>query len=198
MKTKECPICNVRKPESEFRSKTKIYRECKECKSLQGKKDSIKGTANEYLVLGALMYDYPNIMMSSSAQTAHDIIIHADTNKNYRIQVKTVQENNSLKLTGGGRAGSDGQYGVPGTTSKIYPYTSANCDLIIGVKNIDFGMFELYFVPALVLDAINQKSISVNKIKFSKNDYKIIDKCLNKKYAENYLRQINSYSRKNL
>ena len=162
------------------------------------KKNSIKGTANEYLVLGALMYDYPNIMMSSSAQTAHDIIIHAGTNKNYRIQVKTVQENNSLPLEGGGRSGSDGLFGVSGTTSKKYPYTSANCDLIIGVKNIDFGMFELYFVPALVLDAINQKSISVNKIKFSKNDYKIIDKCLNKKYAENYVRQINSYSRKNL
>ena len=121
---KTCDQCNRKKKLKEFKSKTKVNNICNDCKTKNGKIASIKGAANEYLVLGALICDFPNIMMSSSAQTAHDLIIHKNNKVNYRIQVKTVSSTNSISLKGGGRSGRDANYGGPGTINKIYSYTS--------------------------------------------------------------------------
>jgi hypothetical protein len=190
IKMKICPQCNFSKDELEFKTKKRINKICNVCKSEKGKKDSIRGTANEYLVLGALMCDFPNVMMSSSAQTAHDLIVHQNESMNIRIQVKTVTQTNSIPLEGGKRAGSDGEYGGEGTVSKKYSYSSKNCDLLIGIKNINICEFELYFIPGLVLDKLNQGSISSNKVSFTKNDLSVLRKSLDKKYAEEFLKLI--------
>lgn len=186
----KCPKCNKVKKIDEFKTKTKINKICTSCKKEQGKLDSIKGAGNELLVLGSLIYNYPNTMMSSSAQTAHDLIVHINSKKNIRIQVKTVSKSGSIPLKGGGRSGADANYGGEGTINKTYLYSTKNCDLIIALKFIKTGNFELYFIPGHVLDALKQQSISANKISFTKNDLSIIDKCLNKNYCKNYLKQI--------
>ena len=68
----------------DFFTKTRKNKICNTCKRKQGKLDSIKGAGNELLVLGSLIYSYPNTMMSSSAQTAHDLIIHINSKKKYQ------------------------------------------------------------------------------------------------------------------
>ena len=188
---KKCQECGSDKPIEEFTTKSKENKICNVCKKKKGKLDSIKGTGNELLVLGSLIYNFPNTMMSSSAQTAHDLIIHIDSTVNIRVQVKTVDPSGRIPLKGGGRSGADAQYNVEGTENKTYLYSTKNCDLIIAVKYLSIGNFELYFIPGIVLDKIKQTSISSNKIKFTKNDLSIINKCLDKKYADKYLEVMN-------
>lgn len=191
MKKEICPSCKKSKFEKDFVTKTRKNKICNTCKREQGKLDSIKGAGNELLVLGSLIYSYPNTMMSSSAQTAHDLIINISPQKNIRAQVKTVNKNGSIPLKGGGRSGADANYGGEGTINKTYLYSTENCDLIIGVHYKSVGHFELYFIPGLVLDKLKQQSISINKIKFTKNDLSIVDKCLDSDYANNFWDQIN-------
>ena len=151
MNNEICPSCKKSMPEKNFYTKTRKNRICNTCKRKQGKLDSIKGAGNELLVLGSLIYSYPNTMMSSSAQTAHDLIIHISSKQNIRAQVKTVNKSGSIPLKGGGRSGADANYGGKGTINKTYLYSTENCDLIIGVKFLSIGNFELYFIPGLVL-----------------------------------------------
>jgi hypothetical protein len=190
MKKEICPSCKKSKFEKDFFTKTRKNKICNTCKRKQGKLDSIKGAGNELLVLGSLIYSYPNTMMSSSAQTAHDLIIHINSKKNIRAQVKTVNKNGSIPLKGGGRSGADANYGGKGTINKIYLYSTENCDLIIGVNYLSVGHFELYFVPGLVLDKLQQQSISIRKIQFTKNDLSIVEKCLDDSYAEIFLEEL--------
>ena len=190
MDLKYCDRCKKTKPIDEFKTKSKINNICTQCKKEVGKLDSIKGTGNELLVLGSLIYNYPNTMMSSSAQTAHDLIVHINATKNVRVQVKTVNKNGSIPLKGGGRSGADANYGGEGTIKKTYLYSTDNCDLIIALKYKSIGEFDLFFIPGHVLDLIKQSSISSKKISFTKNDLSIIDKCLDKKYAHDYYKKI--------
>ena len=177
-------------PEKNFYTKTRKNRICNTCKRKQGKLDSIKGAGNELLVLGSLIYSYPNTMMSSSAQTAHDLIIHISSKQNIRAQVKTVNKSGSIPLKGGGRSGADANYGGKGTINKTYLYSTENCDLIIGVKFLSIGNFELYFIPGLVLDKLKQQSISIRKIEFTKNDLSVIEKCLDEDYADIFFKKL--------
>ena len=190
MNNEICPTCKKSKPEKDFFTKTRKNKICNACKRKQGKLDSIKGAGNELLVLGSLIYSYPNTMMSSSAQTAHDLIIHISSKQNIRAQVKTVNKNGSIPLKGGGRSGADANYGGQGTINKTYLYSTQNCDLIIGVNFLSVGNFELYFIPGLVLDKLKQQSISIRKIEFTKNDLSIIEKCLDESYANIFFEKL--------
>jgi len=188
-KRQRCETCGKFKGIDKFQSKNKklTYKICQPCKSEKGKKDSIRGKANEYLALGALLPVYPNTMMSSNEQTAHDLIIHLEKNKDVRAQVKTVSEKNTISFMGGKRSGAERQYI---SSVKEYRYSAKDTDLVIGVRGFDIGNFELFFIPSLVIDKIGQKSISVKKIKFTKNDFKIIEQCKDSDFAEKFYKQL--------
>ncbi|MDG2284204.1 MAG: hypothetical protein P8N43_01560 [Alphaproteobacteria bacterium] len=188
-KRQRCETCRKFKGIDKFQSKNKklTYKICQPCKSEKGKKDSIRGKANEYLALGALLPAYPNTMMSSNEQTAHDLIIHLEKNKDVRVQVKTVSEKNTISFMGGKRSGGDRQYI---SSVKEYRYSAKDTDLVIGVRGLSMGNFELFFIPSLVIDKIGQKSMSANKVEFTKNDLSIIKRCKGPDFAEVFLKQL--------
>jgi len=188
---KICDTCGERKDPKEFISKTgkATYKSCKECKSIKGKESSIKGKANEYLVLGALLPMFPNTMMSSNEQTAHDLIVHLSKNDDIRVQVKTVSKENSITFEAGKRAGAERRQ-ISGM--KEYQYSADDTDVVIGIKAIDTGSFELFFVPSLVIDEIGQKSISANVVKFTKNDFEVITRCKDRSYVKEFIKKLNN------
>ena len=52
-------------------------------------------------------------------------------------------------------------------------------DLIIGVHPLDENSFELYFFPTVIVEQLNQKSISLSRVSFLKNNYFFLENCKN-------------------
>ena len=80
-------------------------------------------------------------------------------------------------MPSGGRAGADRTYksGV-----KEYIYDTETCDLVVGVESIRInGESEInfYFIPTLYIEALGQKSLSINKIPQAKNNWEILVRC---------------------
>ncbi len=155
---------------------------------MTGKISAITGKANELITLGMLLPEFPNAMLSAHEQSSHDIIIALEKNNFIRAQVKTAGP--SVSFTGGNRGGIDRTY-IKGTDNpKSYTYSTDDTDVVIGINNTDFGKYDLYFIPSLVITKIKQKSISINKILFTKNDLKIISLCKDEKYCHNFLQRL--------
>lgn len=160
--------------------------------SKRGKAASILGKANEHVALGILLSTYPNAMMSSHEQSAHDISIYLAQEQQFiRAQVKTATT--SVKLTGGGRGGVDAQYLRAADNPKHYTYSTANTDVVIGIRGLfEEGQinYELYFVPSRAIEALGQKSISVRKIAFTKNNLSWIADCVVPEKVEEFIAQV--------
>ncbi len=144
-------------------------------KAKRGRRAAVTGHANEHIVAGILMKRYENVSLVDLPLSSFDLII-VFKNKNgeeiIRAQVKTIGDT-SLSFTGGTRGGVDRKYksGV-----KSYTQTSKTSDLVIGIKEAD-DKHDLYFVPTILIEKMNQKSISINKIKPLKNNKEILEKC---------------------
>ena len=146
---------------------------------------AIRGKANEIIVLGILLPHYPNTMLSPHELSSHDMSIPISRSFLVRAQIITSQK--SIDFTGGGRAGIDRTYK---SNKKIYTYSSKLLDLVIGIKENSFGNYALYFVPTKVIDKLGQKSISVNKVMFTENDFEVIERCTEDKYCDDFLKKI--------
>jgi len=144
------------------------------------KKAALVGTANQYITLGMLLPEFPETMLCSHDQSAQDMFI-ADISP-IRIQIKTASK--SIKFTGGTRGGVDRTYDKTTNQSKEYKYSTKDTDLIIGVHENARGKYELYFVPSIVIDKLDQKGISINKVAFTKNDYDVIRNCKDEQFCE--------------
>jgi len=126
------------------------------------------------------MKKYQNVSLVDLPLSPYDIIIvfkEKDGQENIiRAQVKTAR--NSISFTGGSRGGVDRIY-ISGI--KTYTQSTNISDVIIGIHPLSKDTFELYFVPTVLVEHLNQKSISLNKIKDLKNNYFMLENCKNKK-----------------
>ena len=147
-----------------------------------GKQASIDGYANEHIAAGILMKRYHLVSLIDVPSSSYDMLIDVrganDHDEIIRAQVKTART--SIAFTGGGRGGVDREYksGV-----KIYRYSPENSDVVIGIHPIDDddSAFELYFVPTILIEKLNQGSISINKVRDLKENYSILENCKNEK-----------------
>jgi len=142
----------------------------------RGRQASVDGFAHEHIVVGILMKKYQNVSLVDLPLSPYDIIIvfkEKDGTENIiRAQVKTATK--SINFVGGSRGGVDRIYksGI-----KEYIQSTVYSDVIIGIHPSGKDSFELYFVPTLLVEELNQKSISINKIEKLKNNYYILENC---------------------
>jgi hypothetical protein len=147
----------------------------------RGRQASIEGFANEHIVAGILMKRYQNVSLVDLPLSPYDIIIvmkREDEKEDIiRVQVKTATK--SIGFTGGGRGGVDREYV---SDVKIYRQSTLISDIVIGVRPMENGSYELYFVPTILIESLNQNSISVNKVKQLKDNYEILERCKDKEF----------------
>ncbi len=147
-------------------------------KAEKGKQASVDGFAHEHIAVGILMKRYQNVSLVDLPLSPYDIIIVLkgtdDSEDIIRAQVKTAPK--SVRFTGGTRGGVDREYksGV-----KEYRQSPTTSDVIIRVHSIVDNTFELYFVPTILVEHLDQGSISINKIQSLKENYFILENCKN-------------------
>ena len=146
----------------------------------RGRQASVDGFAHEHIAAGILMKRYQNVSLVDLPLSPYDIIIvrkTADDSEDIiRVQVKTAKQ--SVPFTGGGRGGVDREYK---SDVKTYTQSTVTSDVVIGVHPVGDNAFELYFVPTVLIEELNQKSISINKIRDLKENYFILENCKNRK-----------------
>lgn len=161
----------------------------------RGKQASVDGFAHEHIAAGILMKKYQNVSLVDLPLSTYDIIIVRKTRNNsediIRAQVKTATQ--SVRFTGGGRGGVDRTYK---SDVKTYTQSTATSDVVIGVHPIGDNAFELYFVPTILIEELNQKSISINKIKDLKENYAILENCKDRKIVIDKCREYGILSSK--
>ena len=161
----------------------------------RGKQASVDGFAHEHIAAGILMKKYQNVSLVDLPLSTYDIIIVRKTTNNsediIRAQVKTATQ--SVRFTGGGRGGVDRTYK---SDVKTYTQSTATSDVVIGVHPIGDNAFELYFVPTILIEELNQKSISINRIKDLKENYTILENCKDRKIVIDKCREYGILSSK--
>ena len=144
----------------------------------RGRQASVDGFAHEHIVAGILMKKYQNVSLVDLPLSPYDIIIVRQDAEGHediiRAQVKTARQ--SVRFTGGSRGGIDRAYksGV-----KEYTQSTVTSDVVIGIHPISDNAYELYFVPTILIERLNQKSISINRIRDLKENYFILENCKN-------------------
>jgi len=142
----------------------------------KGMQASVEGFAHEHIVAGILMKKFKNVSLVDLPLSPYDLIIvfkEVDGKENIiRAQVKTAKK--SISFIGGTRGGVDRSYksGV-----KEYKQSTKTSDVVIGIKPLENNSYDLYFLPTLIIEKLNQKSISINKIQKLKNNYEILKRC---------------------
>ncbi len=146
----------------------------------RGRQASVDGFAHEHIAAGILMKRYQNVSLVDLPLSPYDIIIvykkEDDSEDIIRAQVKTATR--SVPFTGGGRGGVDREYK---SDVKTYTQSTVTSDVVIGVHPIGDNAFELYFVPTILIEELDQKSISISKIPDLKENYDILENCKNRK-----------------
>lgn len=141
----------------------------------RGRDAAISGFAHEHIVAGILMKRYGNVSLVDLPLSPYDIVIVFKTEQGeniIRAQVKTAQH--SVSFTGGGRGGVDREYV---SDIKVYRQSTKTCDVVIGVHPRELDAYDLYFVPAVLIEKLSQDSISLGKIAALKNNYEILERC---------------------
>lgn len=144
----------------------------------RGRQASVDGFAHEHIVAGILMKKYQNVSLVDLPLSPYDIIIVRQDAEGHediiRAQVKTARQ--SVRFTGGSRGGIDRAYksGV-----KEYTQSTVTSDVVIGIHPISDNAYELYFLPTILIEHLNQKSISINRIRDLKENYFILENCKN-------------------
>jgi len=145
----------------------------------RGRQASIEGFANEHIVAGLLMKKYQNVSLVDLPLSPYDIIIVRKIESGgediIRAQVKTARK--SVSFTGGTRGGVDREYK---SDIKTYTQSPETSDVIIGLKPLDSGAFDMYFIPTILIEIWGTKSKSLGKIKPLKNNYYILENCKNR------------------
>jgi hypothetical protein len=147
----------------------------------RGRQASIEGFANEHIVAGILMKRYQNVSLVDLPLSPYDIIIvmkREDEKEDIiRVQVKTATK--AIGFTGGGRGGVDREYI---SDVKVYRQSTLISDIVVGVRPMENGSYELYFIPTILIENLKQNSISVNKVKQLKDNYEILERCKDREF----------------
>jgi len=115
--------------------------------------------------------------------STYDIIVERKKHDTIRVQVKTVSKSGSISFQGGVRGGKDREYK---SNVKSYIQSTETSDVVVGVnvkrdngdKEIDF-----YFIPTIYIETVKQKSLSINKIPQTKNNWKLLEECKNPEFV---------------
>lgn len=145
-----------------------------------GRQASIDGFANEQIVAGILMKKYWNVSRVTLPLSSYDIVIVRKKRGKediIRAQVKTART--SIRFTGGTRGGVDRTYK---SDVKTYTQSPKTSDVIIGVKPLENGAFDLYFVPTYLISSWGTKSKGLGTIEPLKNNYKFLENCKDHSY----------------
>jgi len=144
----------------------------------RGLQASVEGFAHEHIVAGILMKKFQNVSLVDLPLSPYDIIIvfkeEDGTEDIIRVQVKTAKK--SISFIGGTRGGIDREYksGV-----KEYKQSTSTSDVVIGIHPLGDDSYELYFIPTILIEKLDQKSISIKKVEKLKNNYFILENCKN-------------------
>lgn len=147
-----------------------------------GKKASVEGFAHEHIAAGILMKKYQNVSLVDLPHSTYDCIIvfkvSSESEDIIRAQVKTAK--NTISFTGGTRGGVDRTYksGV-----KSYKQTKKTADVVIGVHPVKKREYELYFVPTVLVEHLDQSSISLSRITPLKENYDMLERCKDEKFV---------------
>lgn len=148
----------------------------------RGLQASVDGFAHEHIVAGILMKRYQNVSLVDLPLSPYDVIIvfkDPDGKENIlRAQVKTAKK--GITFTGGTRGGVDRKY-ISGV--KEYRQSTKTSDVVIGLHPRGVDAFDLYFVPTILIEQLEQKSISLQKIADLKNNYEMLENCKNKNFV---------------
>lgn len=143
-----------------------------------GRQASVDGFAHEHIVVGILMKKYQNVSLVDLPLSPYDIIIvrkgKGETEDIIRAQVRTATR--SVSFISGSRGGVDRKYI---SNVKTYRQSTTTSDVVIGVHPVDLNTYVLYFIPTILIEHLNQKSISINKITDLKENYFILENCKN-------------------
>lgn len=146
-----------------------------------GRQASIEGFAHQHIALGILMKKYGNVSLVDLPLSTYDIVIvrKIEGREDFiRCQVKTAKKD--ISFTGGTRGGKDRIYK---SDVKKYIQSTKTSDVVIGVHPNSSGSFDLYFVPTILIEKLNQQSISLNRIRPLKNNYQMLEKCKDHEYV---------------
>jgi hypothetical protein len=155
-----------------------------------GRQASVSGFANEHIVVGILMQKYSNVSLVDLPLSSYDIVLvkkHNDVDDFIRIQVKTAKS--TVSFVSGSRGGVDRNYDREDNTSKEYRQSTITSDVVCGIHANDDNSFDLYFVPTILIEELNQKSISISKISGLK-DYRFLENCKDKDWVIQRAREL--------
>ena len=152
-----------------------------------GKEAANRGIANEHIALGVLMHRY-NASKVDLPSSKYDILIERKNNDFIRIQSKS--DKKGISFIGNMRGGKS----IGGGSDKkyAYRYNREYCDVLMGVKSIldNNGILkrvDLYFMPTILIETLETKSISYGKIETFANNWKILE---NSK-SEDFIKKLN-------
>ena len=155
-----------------------------------GRDAAVTGFANELIVTGILMKRYRNVSQVNLPLSPYDIVAvfkGADEEENFiRAQIRTAER--SVNFTGGSRGGADRTYR---SDVKTYRQSTMTSDVVVGISGIGSNSFDLYFVPTVLIEALNQGSISLSKIARLKNNYEMFERCKDRSFVLARCREYN-------
>lgn len=155
-----------------------------------GRQASVLGFANEHIVVGILMQKYSNVSLVDLPLSSYDIVLVQKKNEKddfIRIQVKTAKT--TISFTGGSRGGIDRNFDRSINISKEYKQSTETSDVICGIHKNEDNSYDLYFVPTVLVEQLNQKSISISRI-HELQDYDFLEKCKDGNWVLMRARQI--------
>jgi len=149
----------------------------------KGKSAAAKGFANENRLLAALLERGYNASRVDLPHSTYDILVERTPHDIIRVQVKTVGPTGQISFVGGQRSGADREYK---SDVKTYVQSTETSDIVVGVKSLRVNgdkEVNFYFIPTLHIEAIGQKSLSINKIPQAKNNWKILERCKEEEFV---------------
>lgn len=155
-----------------------------------GRQASVTGFANEHIVVGLLMQKYSNVSLVDLPLSSYDIVLvrKKDGIDDFiRIQVKTATT--SIQFTGGLRGGVDRNFTRDVNVSKEYKQSTETSDVICGIHKNDDNSFDLFFIPTILIESLNQKSISITRVQELRS-YEFLENCKDSEWVLNRSREI--------
>ena len=153
----------------------------------KGKLASAKGFANESRLLAALLERGYNASRVDLPHSTYDLVLELDAANIIRLQVKTVGGSGSVSFSGGLRGGVDRSYK---SDVKAYVQNTKTSDVVVGVRSIKVNGdtdIDFFIIPTLYIERLGQKSISVNKVPQTRNNWHLLERCKDEQYVREVL-----------
>lgn len=88
--------------------------------------------------------------------------------------------NRGVNFIGGTRGEVDRTYR---SDAKVYRQSPVTSDVVIGVRTLNRGSTDLYFVPTVLIEVLDQGSIALSRIPLLKNNYEMFERCKDRSFV---------------